>query len=312
MLLCIPFHKPGGSKHEKPWVPPPFVPAELHEHIGKKTHIFYCAFGERIPLDFRRIAAQSFIDEGGKFWCWESLYNALIAYAVQPLMREYIPIRNPSIDTIVYAFNAVGGAPYEGILVILDILKHNVKSVFLTGFDCYMKIDDSLGWIEENFNKDSRRDFVFLRQLCESYPQITVSQKMQDLFDNVEIDDGTKEITTTRGVSMRTKTFQFRDLAFKHSGMGLETVFIAGRKNVAEGVNPILHGRDELHAMYEVAAGLHDEETLGGWIINCGIYQAGSACIMALALRATGGKIQIPAYSNRQLESGQCIPKCYC
>ena len=47
----------------------------------------------------------------------------------------------------------------------------------------------------------------------------------------------------------------------------------------------ILHTDVELRVLYDVAAGLYDDRKTRGYIVHCGTFRGGSACVMASALK---------------------------
>ena len=55
-----------------------------------------------------------------------------------------------------------------------------------------------------------------------------------------------------------------------------------------ENENSILHHAGELQILYELAAGFHNAHDEMGYIIHCGIYRAGSLCIMGTGMRDAG------------------------
>ena len=57
--------------------------------------------------------------------------------------------------------------------------------------------------------------------------------------------------------------------------------------------NPVLHGRAELEALYEVALGLHDDTGDSGHIIQCGTYRGSSAAVLAMAIKDRRAKVPV-------------------
>ena len=47
----------------------------------------------------------------------------------------------------------------------------------------------------------------------------------------------------------------------------------------------VQHVHTELCALYEIAAGFHDQDLLEGYVVQCGTFCGGSACTMAHALK---------------------------
>lgn len=74
-----------------------------------------------------------------------------------------------------------GSQPLGGTLAIADICRHDVKSVYLTGFPCFVSTDYPNGTVEGS--KHSYNDFCFLRKLAtDSDGRLTVDKHMNHLF----------------------------------------------------------------------------------------------------------------------------------
>ena len=52
----------------------------------------------------------------------------------------------------------------------------------------------------------------------------------------------------------------------------------------------VQHTENELRALFEIAAGFHDTNLLKGYILQCGTFCGGSACIMARALKESSSE----------------------
>ena len=158
----------GWDKDERvtAWTWPPFVPEEWQSRIGKRTSIFYHKFRGG-PLDWLQTNVEAFHADGGKFFCVATFENANCPTSTN--IWQFILVRYLCTDHFLRTFHAVGSRPMPGTMVITDILRHNVRSVYITGFPCYVRQDQPKGVCRSGhvtFN-----DLKYLASLARQYPE---------------------------------------------------------------------------------------------------------------------------------------------
>ena len=148
------------------WKWPPFVPEEWQSRIGKRTSIFYHKFRSGSP-DWLKTNVDAFRADGGEFFCVATFENANSLESTN--IWEIIPVRYLNTEHFLNTFRAVGSRPMAGTMVITDILRHNVKSVYITGFPCYVRPDQP-----EGVSRSSHvtiNDFKYLATLGSQYAE---------------------------------------------------------------------------------------------------------------------------------------------
>ena len=180
----IPYHAGVGNndrsedRSEIKWDPPPFVPKQWKKYVGVRTDVFYTTIvngGEQWCQDI----VATFVEEGGQFICCEIPW--VQRKRTVGMLRQYYPVRNVNMELYCELQDMFGSQPLGGTLVIADICRHNVKSVYLTGFPCFVDDEHPTGTVEGT--KHSYNDFCFLRKLAiESRERVTVDAHMAQLF----------------------------------------------------------------------------------------------------------------------------------
>ena len=167
------------------WKFPPFVPTEWHTRIGRRTNVFYhkvfhASVMEQLLPAFRH--------DGGDFLCHEYLEN--LWYYGCCGVRKVAPCRYLTNDHFLNTMEVVKYPPYSGSLVIADILRHDIESLYFTGFPTFFDRTGELlpdKWIQENRDKNFM-NLKWLRSLYESHEAITTDNNMLSLFDSVPRD----------------------------------------------------------------------------------------------------------------------------
>ena len=111
-----------------------FVPKEWHSRLGKRVDILYHRLrkGNR---DYIRTWQQIFRAAGGKFVvcdCTSSQSSFSDAYP-----HEFLPVRYVSWELKSDITLKIRTMPDGGLVCITDILTHNIKSAYITGFPCF-------------------------------------------------------------------------------------------------------------------------------------------------------------------------------
>ena len=164
-----------------------FVPEEWCSYIGSRVDVLY----HRIRADtlmFKEVGAtdsraRKYIDkfwqQGGKFLCFEDTRQVPLRFAIA---QQITDIRY--LDLALYA-NLVLEIGTErpilpGIVAIGDILRHSIKSAYITGFPCYFD-----GIVTETNYMNKRRDIRQLEFLHKLSKEVNVSfdSLMHELFD---------------------------------------------------------------------------------------------------------------------------------
>ena len=166
------------TKHPKWDVSDSFVPQIYHKHLGSQTHIIYLfdwwayTKTKTLPQYVNR-----FREAGGRFMCSESYSHSRDKR--NKALRAVHPIRIISPDHGYNLTVALGSNPLGGTLAITDILKHNVKAAYLTGFLCFL--DKSPLGLQIHAHA-SVNDFHYLRNLVNQHDNLTADSVMTNLF----------------------------------------------------------------------------------------------------------------------------------
>ena len=271
------------------WNPPPFIPLQYQEELGKRTDIFYHSFNfHKKHLGIVQRAWEAFRDEGGKYWCITPpnfsphIHENLDLYK---LIDEHCTVvRKPDTDFVWYIDRKYNARMLSGGFIILDILAFDIKSLYVTGYAKWIHktpdggIDTKIVleelrvirelWLEHRFGVDPICEKDFLADAKTGKVKQTPVERKDMKKETEAVNKFVAKDNTVRGK--------------------IDEVVKVAKSRISEKVTPILHSTAELHAMYEVVAGLHDPHpVLDGYVVNCGIYMAGSACVMAMALRDT-------------------------
>lgn len=178
----------GWDKDEKvtAWTWPPFVPEEWQSRIGKRTSIFYHKFRAG-PPDWLKSNVDAFRADGGKFFCVATFENANSLESTN--IWEFIPVRYLNPEHFLRTILVVGTRPMPGTLIITDILRHNVKSAYITGFPCYVRHDQPQGVSKSGHV--TINDLKYLASLTRQYPErvqydLMMTQQFQDFIYPLE------------------------------------------------------------------------------------------------------------------------------
>ena len=161
------------------WEYPPFVPIEWQSRIGSKCSVFY--HKEFHPPNFSGLVT-AFNEAGGRFLCHEYLENLWSYSCVE--IRKMAPCRYLTNDHFLNVMEVVGDLPYAGSLIIGDLLRHDIKSLYFTGFPTMYQADGTLlpdEWIQQNKYMNFM-NINWLRSLWRTYDDITTDSNMESLF----------------------------------------------------------------------------------------------------------------------------------
>lgn len=184
----IPYHGdilPGDRSEDKPgikWDPPPFVPEKWQPILGKKTNIFYTSIVDA-SSKWCKLIVDSFVDEGGKFI--NEIHPGVFTYLPKGKLIEHFPVRQVTPKLYYHLLNTLNSEPYGGTLAIMDIARHEVESIYLSGFPCFISAETPDGITK---NKPNRRtvpynDFRFLRNFVfQNSNRVSVDDYMAYVF----------------------------------------------------------------------------------------------------------------------------------
>ncbi len=174
----VPYH-PG--QQEPPYQMPPFVPEEWHPRIGRRVNIFYQKFRGGWEEHIKK-HVDAFREDGGRFFCCEQPSNCNTFESL--IVQKFIKTRYISLEHILNTIAQVGIRPFAGTVVISDILRHYIKAAYVTGFPCFLDVDE----YDPNHEKwqPSQEACIanlkFIKQLS-CYEHISVDSVMQELFE---------------------------------------------------------------------------------------------------------------------------------
>ena len=163
------------------WKTISFVPDEWQSRVGSRCNIFY-----HKEYDTNRMThlLDLFHKAGGKFLSVEYAAN-LWAYSCCQV-RKLAPCRYLTNDHFLNVTEVVGDIVYAGSLVIGDILRHDIKSLYITGFPTMLDRDGRLhSTAPRSTYGMGFKNFDWLRQLWRSHEEITTDSNMRALFEIV-------------------------------------------------------------------------------------------------------------------------------
>ena len=179
-------HQPFPLAYTRPPAPkgqsffnPDFVPRYWHEIVGRKTSIYYTKMLGSHRSNLERIV-NNFKRDGGEFICVEREANCW--QPANAVIWDVHPMRYLRLDHFIATATLTNSKPLAGTLCICDILKHDIKSAYITGFPCWVT---SEGTIENQFVNDNWQpwnDFNFLKKLS-THPDISFDPHMTWLFE---------------------------------------------------------------------------------------------------------------------------------
>lgn len=173
----VPCH-PGQLK--RTYKIPPFVPEEWHSRIGRRVNIFYQKFRGGSEEHIKK-RVNAFREDGGRFFCCEEPANCNTFKSL--IVQRFIRTRYISLEHILNTIAHVGTRPFAGTLVISDIVRHNIKAAYLTGFPCFLDMDeyDPDHETKRPSQEDCIANLKFIKQLS-YYEHISVDSVMEGLF----------------------------------------------------------------------------------------------------------------------------------
>lgn len=173
----VPYH-PGQQEHA--YKMPPFVPEEWQSRIGRRVNIFYQKFRGGSEEKIKK-NVDAFREDGGRFFCCEEPLNCNTFESL--IVQRYIKTRYISLEHILNTIAQVGSRPFAGTVVISDIVRHSIKAAYLTGFPCFLDIDeydpDHEKW--RPCQEACITNLKFISQVSR-YDHITVDSVMERLF----------------------------------------------------------------------------------------------------------------------------------
>ena len=170
------------------------VPAEWQSRLGKRVNVFYHRLRQSKPRFWRQFIP-IFQAAGGQFLCNDCTGSQHIWQ--DAMARKYLPVRYVSWEIKDELRLEMEQEPLSGSVCIADILSHNVKSAYLTGFICHFNEDFPhydlplyAGEREKGRKQKARSRLPDLRFLARMNKdeRVTVDSNMQFLFDKYSED----------------------------------------------------------------------------------------------------------------------------
>ena len=146
--------------------------------IGKRVNIYYHRF-RKSPKWWEQFMP-IFRQAGGKFFCNDCSGGQNVWGDAYP--QIFVPVRYVSWELTSQLRLELKGVPFSGTICIADILTHNVKSAYLTGFLCYFDTEIEQYKSLPRNEKSSLPDLRFLARMNKD-DRVTVDFNMQFLFD---------------------------------------------------------------------------------------------------------------------------------
>lgn len=143
----VPYY-PGTTQLENEVVPEnnpvtvgQFVPPDWHSRVGKRVDIFYHKISypkwkdhDGGEANWIKRFLKIFEDAGGRFLCQDGTRtqdDTALHY-----VQDYTLVRYVNWELKGAVASAIRDKPLAGTVVIADILRHSVKSAYITGFPC--------------------------------------------------------------------------------------------------------------------------------------------------------------------------------
>lgn len=156
-----------------------FVPEDWHSRLGKRVDILYHRLRSNNPFYVSKWLA-AFRRSGGKFVCCDSTAHQDAFPDAYP--QRYMPIRYVSWEMKCAIILKINQTPDAGLVCICDVLSHNIKSAYITGFPCLADkdIDPNLPHARQN----RRPRIEGLQFLCDlgSDARVQYDDRMLELF----------------------------------------------------------------------------------------------------------------------------------
>ena len=171
-----------------PWHYPPFIPEEYQSILGSQVNIFFHKLMSYALHEQHIVRNQvhAFLDAGGEFLCVEKRSHR---HWREDDFEDYQAthpwrILNPQFERDLQHMLEV--LPYPGTMIVADILRHDIKSAFITGFPCEFFSGATVPF----FNKHDRQyrikrafnNMAWFRDLDAKYSAIDFDDNMRNIF----------------------------------------------------------------------------------------------------------------------------------
>lgn len=158
---------------------------EWQSRIGKRCNILYHKEGDPKWAD---LLFKLFQEAGGKFLC-VTPYSPIVdpSHSGWRKVRHLAPHRFLTTEHLYNSWDAVGTIPMSGALMLCDLLRFDIKSLYLTGFPTWHQFPCGTLVKEANiYSKDVFfLTFNWLRALCQTHDGISTDKNMRALFSVV-------------------------------------------------------------------------------------------------------------------------------
>lgn len=173
-------HIPRSAKDiYSKWEQDSFVPREWQSRVGRRVNVFY--HKECEPWRMQNML-KLFQAGGGTFLCREFWADIHIYQQVE--INKMMPCRYLTTEHNINTMAVVQNGIHAGTQMIADILRHDIGSLYLTGFPTFFERDGSFIATADRWRREmSFYNLDWLRQLCFAYDEISVDPNMFELFD---------------------------------------------------------------------------------------------------------------------------------
>lgn len=157
-----------------------FVPAEWHRIVGKRVDILYHRLRNNNPAYVAKWC--SALDVSGiKFVCCDSMHHQ-DSYA-DAYAQQYMNVRYVSWELRGSLITKLHETPDAGIVCICDVLSHDIRSAYITGFPCFFDKDIDADLPHAQQNKRPRlKALQFLNDLGKD-SRVSFDSVMSGLFE---------------------------------------------------------------------------------------------------------------------------------
>ncbi len=169
-----------------------FVPRDFQHLFGTKTTAFAPTNMPHWPMDELQKVVPKLIERNCKCLIQHKIYNTVGAKQIAVLdfiQDKYkIPIFCTPYEQFVDLVRALDYTfPMPGTLLIDYIKRHNPRSLYCTGFACYLDTNDVWLKCEVKVYRDHKPlyDIRFLRDLVAQADNVTVDDKLMTYFETI-------------------------------------------------------------------------------------------------------------------------------
>lgn len=153
------------------------IPDNLKQELGTRTDILYNSLNTSDHPGENNIDPKFFLKNKVKYLCcsYPNIYpfQKDIGVFLEMNRHTQMPFRTLPLDLYDKMERALGCRPYTGICAIMDLLRFNIKELYITGMDFY-----ATGYYKEYSNKSVDLKRLRNNNIHQALPQIVLLRKI--------------------------------------------------------------------------------------------------------------------------------------